>query len=145
MTSYERGTAGALRVGIEERGGREVALEVDRVLALVGYRPDTGITRELQIHHCYATEGPMKLASAILSASPGSPEDVGDCLSQAAHGPESLRNPEPGFFLLGAKSYGRNPSFLLRIGHQQILDALTLIGWPAGDRRALETAPSSAS
>ena len=33
---------------------------------------------------------------------------------QASHGPETLANPEPGFFILGAKSYGRNSQFLLR-------------------------------
>jgi len=33
-----------------------------------------------------------------------------------------LRNPEPGFFILGAKSYGRNSNFLLRIGWQQVDD-----------------------
>ncbi len=31
-------------------------------------------------------------------------------------------NPEPGFFILGAKSYGRNSQFLLRIGWQQVDD-----------------------
>jgi Pyridine nucleotide-disulphide oxidoreductase len=139
VTSYESMADGSVRVAVTEPHGGEVTLEVDRVLALVGYRPEMEITRELQIHHCYASEGPMKLASAILSAGLASPGSAGDCLSQVAHGPESLRNPEPGFFILGAKSYGRNPAFLLSIGHQQIRDALTLIGAP------LETAPSTAS
>ena len=31
-------------------------------------------------------------------------------------------NPEPGFFILGAKSYGRNSQFLLSIGWQQVDD-----------------------
>jgi hypothetical protein len=65
----------------------------------------------------------MKLASAILGAGAG-----GDCLAQVAHGPESLQNPEPDFFVLGAKSYGRNPQFLLSIGHQQVRDAFQLMG-----------------
>ena len=34
---------------------------------------------------------------------------------------------EPGYFMLGSKSYGRNSAFLLRIGYQQVDDALTLI------------------
>lgn len=99
-------------------------LEVDRVLALVGYRPDVAMTRELQVHYCYASEGTMKLAAAIR----GSAGAGGDCLAQVAHGPESLENPEPDFFVLGAKSYGRNPQFLLSMGHQQVRDAFQLIG-----------------
>jgi hypothetical protein len=146
VLSYEAPDAGPLRVALSH-GDDERILEVDRVLALVGYRPDLSITRELQIHHCYASEGPMKLASAILSASAASPEGTGDCLSQVSHGPESLRNPEPGFFVLGVKSYGRNASFLLSIGHRQLEDAFTLIGEPAAEPGAvpLETAPSISS
>jgi hypothetical protein len=146
VLSYEALGAGPLRVALSYEGD-ERALEVDRVLALVGYRPDLTITRELQIHHCYASEGPMKLASAILSASAASPARSGDCLSQVSHGSESLRNPEPGFFVLGAKSYGRNASFLLSIGHRQVEDLFTLIREPAAAPGAapLETAPSTSS
>ncbi len=39
---------------------------------------------------------------------------------RAAHGIETLVNPEPGFFLLGVKSYGRNTTFLMRAGWQQV-------------------------
>jgi len=70
----------------------------------------------------------MDLAAAVLGASLKSPGTAGDCLSQVSHGPESLKTPEPAFFILGAKSYGRNPSFLLTIGHRQIADALSLLG-----------------
>lgn len=107
--------------------GREEAVAVDRVLALVGYRPDLEMTRELRVHHCYESEGPMKLAAAIQAAGGGIGSE-GDCLAQVSHGPASLETPEPGFYVLGAKSYGRNPGFLLAIGHQQARDALALIG-----------------
>ena len=46
-----------------------VAVECDRVIANVGYRPDASLYQELQVHQCYASEGPMKLAAALLSAS----------------------------------------------------------------------------
>lgn len=105
-----------LRVGEEPR---EVV--VDRILANVGYRPDTRIYRELQIHECYASEGPMKLAAALLG------EASADCLTQRSRGPEALRNPEPGFLILGAKSYGRNPSFLVRVGFAQVREAYALL------------------
>ena len=117
VVAYER-RGDRIRVVLE--GGS--SLDVDRVLALVGYRPDIAMTRELQVHYCYTSEGTMKLAAAILGAGSG------DCLAQVAHGSESLQNPEPDFFVLGAKSYGRNPQFLLSIGHQQVRDAFQLMG-----------------
>ena len=95
---------------------------VDRILANVGYRPDESLYAELQIHSCYASSGPMKLAAALLGSAAGS-----DCLSQPATPSEALQNPEPGFFILGAKSYGRNSTFLLRNGFDQIRGAFQLI------------------
>ena len=132
VLAYERRDG---RVRVTLRGaGADQTLVVDRVLALVGYCPDLEMTRELQVHHCYASEGTMKLAAALLSSPPSR-----DCLDQVAHGPESLRNPEPGFFVLGAKSYGRNPRFFLSIGHQQIGDAFALM---ESDRETAAPAPA---
>ncbi len=69
----------------------------------------------------------MNLAAALLGSAGG------DCMAVASHGPDTLRNPEPGFFILGAKSYGRNSQFLLRVGWQQVDDVFeTLI--PQGAR-----------
>ncbi|MBI4364720.1 MAG: hypothetical protein HY568_04750 [Candidatus Latescibacteria bacterium] len=138
VTLAARGTAGdraaAPREGAAREGDR---LVVDRVLALVGYRPDLSLFRELQVHLCYASEGPMALAAAILASRPnagaaGSAGAPVGCLSQSTHGPESLKSPEPDFYVLGAKSYGRNPNFLLSLGHRQIEDALGLIGSASG-------------
>lgn len=95
---------------------------VDSILALVGYRPDNGISRELQMHVCYASEGPMKLAAALLGTSGG-----GDCLAQPSFGSASLVNPEPGFFVLGHKSYGRRSDFLLKAGREQVRDLFRLL------------------
>ena len=39
----------------------------------------------------------------------------------------SLESPEPGFFILGAKSYGRGSTFLLRTGYEQVADVLARI------------------
>jgi len=126
VTRYES-RGGSVRATVERPVGEAVALEASRVLALVGYRPDTVLTRELHVHHCYATEGPMGLASAVLAAASASPDAAGDCLKQTTHGAETLRTPEPGFFILGAKSYGRNPQFLMTLGHRQIDDVMSLV------------------
>ena len=105
------------RIIVTLRNGALEEVEVDRILALNGGVGDHGLYRQLQVHECYATSGPMSLAAALLGEPAG-----GDCLAVGAHGPETLRNPEPGFFILGAKSYGRNSRFLLRAGWQQVDD-----------------------
>ncbi len=128
VLAYRALPSGTIEVTLVDAAGEESKIEVDRVLALVGYRPDLSLFRELQVHLCYASEGPMALAAAILAAQRGEPASVRGCLDQVSHGAESLKNPEPDFYVLGAKSYGRNPNFLLTLGHRQIEDVMSLLG-----------------
>jgi 2-polyprenyl-6-methoxyphenol hydroxylase-like FAD-dependent oxidoreductase len=116
-------TARGDRLAVTLRNGTGEDVDVDRVLALNGGVGDFTLYRQLQVHECYATAAPMTLSAALLAAG-GS---AADCLAQASHGPEALTNPEPGFFILGAKSYGRNSQFLLRIGWQQVDDVFGLL------------------
>jgi len=102
-------------------------LAVDRVVACVGYRPDTQLYSELHVHTCWATDGPIKLAASLLAAGGGG----GDCLAQAAPGPELLRTEEPGFYVLGMKSYGRSSAFILRVGLEQLAAVETLLNTEA--------------
>ncbi len=120
-------SAKEVQATVRDDRGASRGFAFDQILALVGYQPDSAIHRELQIHLCYASEGPMALSSALLAAASASPDAAGDCLKQTTHGPATLRTPEPGYFLVGAKSYGRNPQFLLSLGHRQILDVFSLI------------------
>ena len=130
VEAYRALPSGGIEVTLADDQGDEERLEVDVVLALVGYRPDLSIFRELQIHLCYASEGPMTLAAPILEAQANDPAGTQGCLGQVTHGPETLKSPEPDFYILGAKSYGRNPNFLLTLGHRQIEDVMGLIGVP---------------
>jgi Pyridine nucleotide-disulphide oxidoreductase len=110
--------------------GKSVTWEVDRLIANVGYTPNTDLYRELQVHECPASLGPMNLATVLLK------HTGADSLTVPSQGAASLRNPEPNFYLLGAKSYGRNSNFLLRTGFEQIRDVFTLItGKPNLDLR----------
>jgi hypothetical protein len=104
------------RIAVTLRNGGAEQLEVDRILALNGGVGDHALYRQLQVHECYATSGPMRLAAALLGSAGA------DCLAIGSHGPDTLRTPEPGFFILGAKSYGRNSRFLLGAGWQQVDD-----------------------
>lgn len=118
-----REQGGRLAVTLRNRGGDTDTVLVDRVLSLTGKVGDHLLYRQLQVHECYATSGPMKLAAALLSASGGG----GDCLAQTSLGPETLRSPEPGFFILGSKSYGRRNDYLMRVGWQQVDEVLELL------------------
>jgi thioredoxin reductase len=98
-------------------------IQADRVLALVGYRPDLSFLSELQVQTCWATEGTYPLAAALLSRG-----GAADCLTAGAGlDVRALLHPEPGFFVLGAKSYGRNPDFLIRAGLDQIENLFALL------------------
>jgi hypothetical protein len=101
--------------------GKSRTWDVDRIIANVGYSPDTSLYRELQIHECYASLGPMNLAAALAK------QAGADCLSIPPQGAATLRNPEPNFYILGSKSYGRNSHFLMRTGFEQVREVFTLI------------------
>jgi len=102
--------------------GSSETVVVDRIISLTGAVGDAHMYRQLQVHECYATSGPMKLAAALLASSSA------DCLTQVSHGADTLRNPEPDFYILGMKSYGRNSSFLLRVGWEQVDEVFSLLG-----------------
>jgi len=103
-------------------GSHSEKVAVDRILSLTGFVGDHELYRQLQVHECYATCGPINLSAALLGAA------AGDCLAQTTHGAETLLNPEPGFFILGIKSYGRNNTFLMRVGWDQVSEVFGTLG-----------------
>lgn len=92
--------------------GREVT-DVGHVFALTGFRPDTGMLRELRIDLDTALEAVAGIASEI-------DPNIHSCGSAGATGARELAQPEPGFFIVGAKSYGRAPTFLALTGYEQV-------------------------
>lgn len=92
--------------------------EVDRVLVNTGYGPDNSIYRELQVSECSATRAPKKVADALRASG------ATDCLSAPAFDVDALVHPEPDFFILGHKSYGRSSHFLLETGYRQVSDVV---------------------
>ncbi len=101
--------------------GKRRTWDVDRVIANVGYSPDSTLYRELQIQECCTSLGPKEVANSLLKFA-GT-----DFLGIPAAKAETLRTMEPGFFILGAKSYGRNANFFLRTGFDQVRDVFRLI------------------
>lgn len=112
---------GRFEVLLRRHDGSAESIEVDRILSLTGKVGDHRLYRQLQVHECYATSGPMQLAAALMGS------EGGDCMQQTSQGPAALRNPEPGFFILGSKSYGRRTDFLMRVGWQQVDEVFQLL------------------
>ena len=57
------------------------------------------------------------------------------CGSVPPHGHRELTHPEPGFYTVGIKSYGRAPTFLLLTGYEQVRSVAAAI---AGDMAAAD-------
>jgi len=66
---------------------KEEEVVCDALVACAGTRPDPTLLAELHVHLCYATEGPMKLAAALMAAGGGG----GDCLAQVLSRPRENR------------------------------------------------------
>ena len=99
---------------------------VDEVVAATGFRPDLSLASELRLSLDPAVESPVALAPLI-------DPNVHSCGTVRPHGAEELKQPEEGFFIVGMKSYGRAPTFLLLTGYEQVRSVVAAL---AGDWRA---------
>jgi cation diffusion facilitator CzcD-associated flavoprotein CzcO len=105
------------------RGGDAATHETDVVVAATGFRPDLAMLRELRLELDDIVEAPRRLAPLI-------DPNVHSCGTVSPHGYRELAHPEPGFFIVGMKSYGRAPTFLLKTGYEQVR---SVVAWLAGD------------
>ena len=101
---------------------------VDRIIAATGQRPDLSLTRELRVDLDPWLESTKALGPLI---------DPNEhyCGSVPPHGHRELAHPEPGFYTVGIKSYGRAPTFLLLTGYEQVRSVAAAI---AGDLSAAD-------
>ena len=79
--------------------GKARTWEAERLIANVGYSPDTTIYRELQVGDCDTTLAPANLAAALAKQGWG---DAGGASVPAT----ALRNREPNFFVLVPRATG---------------------------------------
>jgi hypothetical protein len=64
--------------------------------------------------------------------------NVHSCGSVPPHGAEELKHPEPDFYTVGMKSYGRAPTFLLLTGYEQVRSVAAAIAGDWGAARQVE-------
>lgn len=121
----EVGAADPTGLVLRSEDGRALG-PFDRVVAATGFRPDLTFLRELRIDVDPALESARALAPLI-------DPNVHSCGSVPPHGAAELAHPEPGAYLVGAKSYGRAPTFLLATGYEQVRSVVAEL---AGDHAA---------
>ena len=93
--------------------GETVSHRTDQIVNATGFRPDLGILRELRLELDDVVEAPRRLAPLI-------DPNVHSCGTVEPHGFRELTHPEQNFFIVGMKSYGRAPTFLLATGYEQV-------------------------
>ncbi len=87
-------------------------LRSDEIIVCTGARPDFSMLRELRLELDPAVESTRTLAPMI-------DPNLHSCGSVPPHGEAELRQPERDFYIIGMKSYGRAPTFLLATGYEQ--------------------------
>lgn len=112
-----------------EQNGQWIELDpFDQVIANTGSRPNFDYLREVRYDIDPILESVPALAPLI-------DPNVHSCGTVRAHGERELRQPEKDFYIIGAKSYGRAPTFLMTTGFEQ---ARSVVAYLSGDYEAAE-------
>ena len=111
-------------VMVSDTGARIEA--VDEVIASTGFRPDLSWLSEIRLDLDPVLQAPTALAPLI-------DPNVHSCGTVYPHGVAELTHPEPGFYVVGMKSYGRAPTFLAMTGYEQVRSIAAAL---AGDHDA---------
>ncbi|GAA2229933.1 NAD(P)-binding domain-containing protein [Herbiconiux moechotypicola] len=122
------------RIDTAEQGAVLVAEDgrtlepADRVVVLTGFRPNLSILSEVRLELDARLQAPARIAADI-------DPNIHSCGSVRATGAADLAQPEPGLFIVGAKSYGRAPTFLALTGYEQVRSVVAEL---AGDHEAAQ-------
>ncbi|MFI7513148.1 FAD-dependent oxidoreductase [Micromonospora echinofusca] len=111
---------------VRHADGSEKPVTVDRIVAATGFRPDHSIAAELRLDLDPVMGATRALAPLI------DPNEH-SCGTVPPHGVDELSHPEPGYYAVGMKSYGRAPTFLMATGYEQVRSVVAAL---AGDWRA---------
>ncbi len=129
VTSFSVATLMAAPEGLVVGNGERALAPVDEIVVATGFRPDLNMLRELRLSLDEVVESPTALAPLI-------DPNLHSCGTVPPHGAMELKHPEADFFVVGMKSYGRAPTFLLRTGYEQVRSVvLALTGdWAAAQQ-----------
>lgn len=127
MTAVRNGPSGIDAIGDGPTGPQTIG-GINRIVAATGARPDLLLTREMRVRHDPWLESTDALAPLI------DPNEH-SCGTVRPHGHRELAHPEPGYYAVGAKSYGRAPNFLMATGYEQVRSVVASL---AGDMAAAD-------
>jgi thioredoxin reductase len=115
--------------GLVVSAGTRRLRAVDEIIAATGFRPDWSILSELRLDLDPAVQSPRALAPLI-------DPNVHSCGTVRPHGAEELTQPDGNLFVIGMKSYGRAPTFLMLTGYEQARSVAAAIAgdWEAARR-----------
>ena len=127
ISRFTPATDGGLRItGTSREGNYE--LDVDVVSAATGFRPNLAMLREVRLEIDPGVEAPARLAPLI-------DPNFHSCGTVEPHGASMLAHPDENFYIVGMKSYGRAPTFLLATGYEQVRSVAAAL---AGDQAAAD-------
>lgn len=129
ITEIRRDSSGQLTVLGTDAHRQQVAVPgIDEIICATGQRPDLSMSRELRLRL-----DPWLESTEILG--PLIDPNLHSCGTVRPHGHRELEHPEPGFYTIGVKSYGRAPTFLMATGFEQ---ARSVVAALAGDVEAAD-------
>lgn len=111
-----------------QNGNQRSLYGIDEMIVNTGNRPDFSIISELRTSIDSATESADALAPLI-------DPNIHSCGTVRPHGEKELRQPERNFYIVGSKSYGRAPTFLMATGYEQVRSVAAYL---SGDIAAAE-------
>jgi len=129
MTNFRLDRLTMTAAGIVASSGPRLAAPVDEIIAATGFRPDWSILSEVRLDLDPAVQSPRPLAPLI-------DPNIHSCGSVRPHGAEELKQPDGNLFVIGMKSYGRAPTFLMLTGYEQARSVVAAIAgdWEAARR-----------
>jgi len=123
VSSFRIESVGHTADGRVELTSGERTVVADTVVNSTGFRPDHDVVSELRLDLDPVLGSTRALAPLI-------DPNKHSCGTVPPHGVDELAHPEPGYYAVGAKSYGRAPTFLLATGYEQ---ARSVVAALAGD------------
>jgi hypothetical protein len=119
--------------GLDAEGTVQRITGIDQIICATGQRPDLSVASELRLRLDPWLESTEALGPLI-------DPNLHSCGTVRPHGHRELAHPEPGFYTVGVKSYGRAPTFLMATGFEQVRSVVAAIAGDiaAADRVELE-------
>jgi thioredoxin reductase len=109
-----------------QHGIKKALADIDEIISNTGTRPDFSFLREVRVDFDTTVESVPALADLI-------DPNQHSCGTVRPHGELELKQKEKDFYIVGMKSYGRAPTFLMATGYEQVRSVVAgLVGdWEA--------------